>query len=117
MKKILTTFMIFVGSLAVFGQTQSIKYHSGNANNGYNGVSTTLNSFSSCQTGVSLDANGGLYTGVWSAGNYNVIINGTTIGNYTGAQTIDLTSYIPVSSVQLVNTETNFWATVRIGRA
>ncbi|MBI4946519.1 MAG: hypothetical protein HY840_08975, partial [Bacteroidetes bacterium] len=84
MKKILllSTFLFLVGSYTIFGQTQSITYHSGAADNGWKGVSTTLSNFSTCQTSVSLSGNAGMWDGVsWNVGNYNVVVNGSTIGN------------------------------------
>lgn len=68
--------------------------------------SVTLNNFSTCQTSVSLAADCSVFDGSsWNPGQYVVTVNGSNIGTYNGAQTIDLTSYIPVTSVFIDPTE------------
>ncbi|KGO83817.1 hypothetical protein Q762_00790 [Flavobacterium cauense R2A-7] len=63
--------------------------------------SVTLNNFSTCQTSASITTGSQGYSGIWADRNYNVVVNGTNIGTFLGSQTIDISSYIPITSVQM----------------
>ncbi len=76
-------------------------------------ASATLNHFTTCQSAASLQTISQDYgNGVWANSSFNVIVNGTNIGNHNGQVTIDLTPYIPITSVQLNNTTTYNWSQV-----
>jgi len=79
-----------------------LPYSASAADNGFANPTVTLNNFSTCQTEVSLTANCSVFNGSsWNGGSCNVIVNGTNIGSFTGTQTLNLTPYIPVTSVVL----------------
>lgn len=78
---------------------QTLSYNDDVYTSGY--PSVTLNNFSSCQVSASLTAASQGYDGVWADRNFTLIVNGTAIGSYTGTQTIDITSYLPITSVQM----------------
>lgn len=103
------------------GPRALVKVYVGTINNPYHGgtgviggqtASVTLGDFSTCQTEVYVDGGSGIYNGVsWSTGNFNLIVNGTTVGSFFGGSQVDLTSYIPVTSVQ-VTSNAGTWHTV-----
>ena len=99
-KKLLFLFVMLCTQLSI-GQTYPHVYSGGTAGTASANPNFTLTDFSTCQTSASLDANGYNWAG-WSGPNYAIEINGVTIasGQY-GPQTIDLTPYIPVTSVKL----------------
>lgn len=91
---------------------QTIPYNAGTGVNGGQTASVTMNYLSTCQESVSVTGDAGIWNGVvWSTGTWNLIVNGITIGSYSGAQTIDISSYIPVTSVQLTS-NAGTWHTV-----
>ena len=82
------------------GQTTTLPYNDDVYTNGY--PSVTLNNFSTCQVSASITSASQRWTGSsWVNSNYSIIVNGTNIGSYGGDQTIDITSYIPITSVQM----------------
>lgn len=86
-------------SLISFGQTTTLPYNDDVYTSGF--PSVTLNNFSTCQTSASIATGSQGYSGIWADRNYNVIVNGTNIGTFLGSQTIDISSYIPITSVQM----------------
>ncbi|MEQ3662169.1 MAG: LamG-like jellyroll fold domain-containing protein [Flavobacterium sp.] len=91
--------LIFLLSLVSFGQTSTLSYNDDIYTSSY--PSVTLNNFTTCQTSASIVASSQGYTSVWADRNYSLIVNGTNIGTFIGTQTIDITSYIPITSVQM----------------
>jgi hypothetical protein len=86
-------------------------YSAGTGVPGWQTASVLLNNFSTCQSAVYIDAYADIYNGFsWSPGSFTLTVNGTTVGTFTSPQTIDLTSYIPVSSVQ-VSSSASTWHT------
>lgn len=93
---LLTLLLSFLG----IGQTTTLPYNDDIYTNGY--PSVTLNNFSTCQVGASIVSASQRWTGSsWVDSNYTIIVNGSNIGSYSGGQTIDITSYMPISSVQM----------------
>ncbi len=86
-------------SLISFGQTTTLPYNDDVYTSGF--PSVTLNNFSSCQTSASFTTSSQGYSGTWADRNYNVVVNGTNIGTYLGTQTIDISTYLPITSVQM----------------
>lgn len=86
-------------SLISLGQTTTLSYNDDVYTSGF--PSVTLNNFTSCQVSASVTTSSQGYSGVWADRNYNVVVNGTNIGTYIGTQTIDISSYIPITSVQM----------------
>lgn len=86
-------------SLISLGQTTTLPYNDDVYTSGF--PSVTLNNFTSCQVSASITTSSQGYSGVWADRNYNVVVNGTNIGTFIGAQTIDISSYIPITSVQM----------------
>lgn len=86
-------------SLISFGQTTTLPYNDDVYTSGF--PSVTLNNFSSCQTSASITTSSQGYSGIWADRNYNVVVNGTNIGTYLGTQTIDISTYLPITSVQM----------------
>ena len=91
--------LVFLLSLVSFGQTSTLSYNDDIYTSSY--PSVTLNNFTTCQTSASIVASSQGYTSVWADRNYSLIVNGTNIGTFIGTQTIDITSYIPITSVQM----------------
>ncbi len=94
-------------SLFVLGATsgQSLSYKNYNAGNGGTNVTATVDFLTDCQQSVSLEIYSDIYTGVWTgAGNYDYYVNDQLIGSGTAVQqTIDISAYIPVTSVKVVS--------------
>jgi hypothetical protein len=113
MKKCLSNFIIIL-ILAGFNSiiyassqdasTQFLSYR-GAASGGY--PSVVLGNFSTCQAKVELDIYSDIFSSnnVWTGtANYNVYVNDALIGSYTQpSQILDISSYIPVTSVKLVS--------------
>jgi hypothetical protein len=68
-------------------------------------ATTTLSNITTCQVSAVLEAASQKYqSGIWQNGSYNVLVNGTNIGTYTGNQTINLSSYMPINTVVVRST-------------
>ena len=94
--------VLSVGSTAFQG-TYAHKYSGSAANNSYNNPNFTLTNFTTCQTSVTLAAHGSNWAGLTNT-KYAIEVNGTTIANNLyGDYNVDLTPYIPVTSVKLRN--------------
>lgn len=106
-------------SANVFGQTKTILYNRGGAATGaqFNsgGLSTTIDYLSTCQKNISVTFSCASYNGTWSNGNYDYYVNGNKIGSYSGTLTVDLTPYIPVTSIKMVKTNYANWNQQNIG--
>ncbi len=91
-------------------QSDTLNYNAGAAEGAGTVASVTLNNFSTCQEEVYLIGDAGIWDGtVWSSGTFSLTVNGMYIGDFS-PQTIDLTSYIPVTSVQ-VTSNASTWHT------
>lgn len=101
--------VLSVGSTAFQG-TYAHKYSGSAANNGNFGPNFTLTNFTTCQTSVTLAAHGSNWAGFTSV-RYAIEVNGVTIANNLyGDYNVDLTPYIPVTSVKLRSDNTSsFW--------
>ncbi len=97
-------------------QSDTLKYNAGAAEGGGTTASVTLNNFSTCQEEVYLIGDAGIWNGsVWSSGTFEVFVNGTSIGTFS-PQIIDLTSYIPIVSVQLTSAAATWYtANAQVG--
>ncbi|MDD3004768.1 T9SS sorting signal type C domain-containing protein [Flavobacterium sp.] len=81
--------------------THAHLYSGSAANNVYNNPSFTLTNFSTCQTSVTLAAHGSNWAG-YNSVRYAIEVNGNTIANNLyGDYNVDLTPYIPVTSVKI----------------
>lgn len=112
MKKLLL--MVWATSFHLLGtaQTHTVDYHEATGVNGGITASVNFNYLSTCQTSVSLDGSCGIWNGfVWSSGNFSVIVNGTNLGSFPTPTTLDLTPYIPITSLQ-VTSNAGTWHTV-----
>lgn len=91
-------------------ETHALKYSGSAANNSYNNPNFTLTNFTTCQTSVTLAAHGSNWAGHTNT-KYAIEVNGTTIANNLyGDFNVDLTPYIPVTSVKLRNdNNSQFW--------
>lgn len=91
-------------------ETHAHKYSGSAANNSYNNPNFTLTNFTTCQTSVTLAAHGSNWAGHTNT-KYAIEVNGTTIANNLyGDYNVDLTPYIPVTSVKLRNdNNSQFW--------
>ncbi len=103
--------MVILTSSIVFGQA-TLSYDKGTGVNGGVTASVTFPELSTCQTAVSVVGNSGIWNGVvWSNGTFNVIVNGTNIGNYPTGTNVNLNAYLPITSLQLTSTA-GTWHTV-----
>src|SRR5690606_20161457 len=69
-----------------------------------------LNNFTTCQSGAVVTASSGRYTnGIWYDGSYELFVNNISLGVFTGEETIDISNYIPITSVRAVGNH-NFWS-------
>lgn len=74
------------------------------------GLEMTVSYLSTCQQSVSATFNSiGYGNGTWSQDSFDYYVNGNLIGNATGLQTIDLSSYIPVNSIRFVKAGVSNW--------
>ena len=101
--------VLSVGSTAFQG-TYAHKYSGSAANNGNYNPNFTLTNFTTCQTSVTLAAHGSNWAGFTSV-KYAIEVNGNTIANNLyGDYNVDLTPYIPVTSVKLrSDNNSSFW--------
>ncbi len=124
MKKCLLNFIIIL-ILAGFNSilyassqdasTQFLSYRGDAAAGGYDYPTVVLGNFSTCQSKVEIDLYSDIfsYDDVWTGtADYSVYVNDALLGSYTQpSQILDISSYIPVTSVKLVsNAET--WSVV-----
>jgi hypothetical protein len=91
--------------------TKTLPYMAENA--GFS-PTATLNNFSTCQSSASVTAYGSEFDGsVWYDGNFALYVNSNYVGNYTGLNTIDISSYMPITSVA-VSSNSWDWSYVKI---
>lgn len=112
MKKTKLLFLCLLFLAAVNAQTLS--YQAGNAGPGFSNVTTEINGYlSTSQQNVSLEIYSDIYTGVWTgSGDYDYYVNNIFVGSSTTPSLkVDITSYIPVSSVKVVS-KAYTWSTV-----
>lgn len=108
--KLLFLFLLFLGTI----QAQTLSYRVGNSGGGGSNVTAEINGYlSTDQQSVSLEIYSDIYTGVWTGtANYNYYVNNNFIGSSTSQiLTLDLTPYIPVTSVKVVSNAYT-WSTV-----
>ncbi|RYZ49303.1 MAG: hypothetical protein EOP49_16580, partial [Sphingobacteriales bacterium] len=109
MKKIFTHVLLLIAAAwSGFSQTQTIAYNQTVGIESWNyhlGLQSTINYLSVCQTAVEADFTSQNYgNGQWTDAPYDVYVNGGLIASHEGNHTIDLSLYMPVSSVQIVKT-------------
>jgi len=110
-KNYLSLFMLILSSSIVFGQA-TLSYDKGTGVNGGITASVSFPELSTCQSAVTVVGNSGIWNGiVWSNGTFNVIVNGTTIGNYPTGTSVNLNAYLPITSLQLTS-NAGTWHTV-----
>jgi hypothetical protein len=110
-KNYLSFLMLILSSSIVFGQA-TLSYDKGTGVNGGTTASVSYPELSTCQSAVSVVGNSGIWNGVvWSNGTFNVIVNGTTIGNYPTGTNVNLNAYLPITSLQLTS-NAGTWHTV-----
>ena len=94
--------------------TETLPYHMHNAMTAGSGLQGVLTNFSTCQVGFSATFAAAGYSGSWSNGNFNYYVNDVLIGSGVGSITVDLTAYIPITSLKVVKTNYNNWNEVDI---
>lgn len=99
MKQKYFLFLISLLGLSLNAQTSTLSYNDDVYTSSY--PSVTLNNFSTCQVSASLTASSQGYSGTWADRNYSLIVNGSNLGTFLGTQTIDISSYMPITSVQM----------------
>jgi hypothetical protein len=109
--KLLFLFLLFLGTI----QAQTLSYRASNAGGGYTNVTAEINGYlSTDQQSVMLQMYSDIYNGInWTGtGNYDYYVNNTLIGSSTSSTTnIDISAYIPVSSVKIVS-KAHTWSNV-----
>lgn len=109
--KLLFLFLLFLGTI----QAQTLSYRVGNSGGGGSNVTAEINGYlSTDQQSVSLEIYSDIYNGInWTGtGNYDYYVNNTLIGSSTSSTTnIDISAYIPVSSVKIVS-KAHTWSNV-----
>jgi hypothetical protein len=95
-----------------------LPYHIGAAATGsdylFYGLEATLTNFTTCQFGGTVTFSASNYNGTWTNGNFDYYINNTFIGSASGSIVVDLTPYLPITSVKVVKTSYANWNTVDI---
>lgn len=98
-QKYLLFLLIFSFGLSLTAQTTTLPYNDDVYTSGF--PSVTLNNFSTCQTSATLTASSQGYSGIWADRSFALLVNGTNIGTFTGTQNIDISAYMPITSVQM----------------
>src|SRR6187401_1481753 len=106
-------------NLLSYGQTKTLPYTQGAGTTANDfpaiGCETTINYLSTCQQVVSATFSAGDYGfGIWSDGSYEYYVNGVLRGTNSGTKTIDLTEFIPITSIRIKKTNNANWNTVGI---
>jgi len=111
--------VIFLLLVGIQAQAQTLSYNQRATATGAdylaNGLETTIDYLSTCQESVTATFDSRDYgNGIWSGGDFDYYVNGTLAGSGSGVQTIDLTSFIPVTSVQMRKTNSANWNEVHL---
>ncbi|MHB8261029.1 MAG: T9SS type A sorting domain-containing protein [Bacteroidia bacterium] len=119
MKKTIITVATFalIGLSNAKAQTEiANSYNAGAGFTSSQGIAyATLSHLSTCQDSVKVNTNASGYNGTWSNSNYNLIVNGTTVGSYSSPQTaINISAYMPITSVEVQGTTFNNWTTANV---
>ncbi len=89
-----------------------VVYNGGTGVNGGQIAQIDFNHISSCQSQVYLEGAANIWNGsIWFAGSYTLFVNGSNIGTFASPHNIDLTSYIPITSV-VMQSSASTWHTV-----
>uniref|UniRef100_UPI002A808A89 hypothetical protein n=1 Tax=Flavobacterium sp. TaxID=239 RepID=UPI002A808A89 len=99
MKQKLYLLFIFLLSISINAQTETLPYSTSASMTAGSGLSATLTNFSTCQSSVSATFNAQGFSGTWSNGNFDYYVNNVLIGSGVGSQTFDISAYMPVTSV------------------
>jgi len=106
---------LFFASLNSFSQTTTLTFKRGTgatSSQYYGGGSqVTLDNLTTCQTSISATLFSNNYNGWngWTGSNFNYYVNETFVGSGNGTITVDLTPYIPITSVKIVDTQNDNW--------
>jgi len=106
---------LFFASLISFSQTTTLTFKRGagaTSSQYYGGGSqVTLDNLTTCQTSISATLFSNNYNGWngWTGSNFNYYVNETFVGSGNGTMTVDLTPYIPITSVKIVDTQNDNW--------
>lgn len=111
-QKLYFLFTLLLLQNSLFAQTQTLPYY--NTTYGQGDVETTLSNLSTCQVKVVAKLSVNTYNGSWSnTGTYDYYVNGNKVGSGSNDSTVDLSAYIPVTSVKMVKTNSGSnWGSV-----
>lgn len=100
--------LLLLLSLNIYSQTNIIYKIDENMTAG-NNLQASIDNITTCQTSATLQLYASGYSGNWTNGDYSYYINGQFIASGNGGTTVDISSYIPISSFRLVKTNYNNW--------
>lgn len=113
----LLIFMFALFSLNATAQTKTLVYSQSRGTTAGEfptiGCETTIDYLTTCQTSISAQFTSLNYgNGVWSNGNFEYYVNGILRGTGNGTSTIDLTAYLPITSIKIKKTNQSNWNVV-----
>jgi len=111
-QKLYFLFTILLLQNYLLAQTQTLPYY--NTIYGQGNVETTLTNLSTCQVKVVAKFSVNTYNGSWSnTGTYDYYVNGNKVGSSSNDSTVDLSAYMPITSVKMVKTNSGSnWGSV-----
>lgn len=110
-QKLYLLFVVLFLQTTLSAQTETLPYY--NAHYGQGNVETTLTNLSTCQLSVSATLDVNSYNSSWSqTGSYDYYVNNVKVGSGSNKTIVDLSAYMPITSVKMVKTDGSNWGTV-----